>query len=615
MVKTSTEELEAAKQLALEALQQVGVKSEGSKRKRRRKRKRTNKSTSNGDNHGNTENGRVHGNGTVDDEYNVGDSRRSSKASADISDDETDGNQNNQTTDHVEYQPESTVGIVKRARLLSEHDTQQIVDIVSRFEKRSDTTQPNTDIDLQAEEPVIKELVIPATARVKQLEKENIGADEKNAGETIEKTTENYEDENEHNETAGVSRKKWKEERRNLISKLKGIVPDPSVVEAWDITATDPVLLTTLKCVRNSVPVPINWRQKRKYLQNKRGLEKRTIHLPHYIEQLGIGSIRDSQRDADGKKTLKQKQREKMRAKLNLSLLSSLRGGDNDQSVMEDEQRLHDAFFKYQTKPSLTSMGDLYYELRELQVDHSSFKPGVLSQDLQSALDVTEGDPPPWLIGMQRWGPPPSYPGLKIPGLNFPIPPGKSFGFGPGQFGKPPVDVHGRPLYGDVFAQGLNFESRDKRFDITDTEKTWLWGRLRNDLEHREPETDENETEPERADAVEVVKTVDGSAKLNNRSSYASNKSDSQTTPSGQRHDSNGATAKAYRVLPERRNTVGQSNMFGSSHVYDVNVNNASGQGFASDEPRQDPVTPNKTQSELLDHNKADGNSSKKFKF
>ena len=30
--------------------------------------------------------------------------------------------------------------------------------------------------------------------------------------------------------------------------------------------------------------------------------------------------------------------------------------------------------------------------------------------------------PPPWLVAMQRYGPPPSYPNLKIPGLNAPIP-------------------------------------------------------------------------------------------------------------------------------------------------------------------------------------------------
>lgn len=81
----------------------------------------------------------------------------------------------------------------------------------------------------------------------------------------------------------------------------------------------------------------------------------------------------------------------------------------------------------------------------------------------------------------QRYGPPPSYPQLKIPGLNAPIPPGASFGYRPGEWGKPPVDEvyrllklfyyrypdvltvpflssfiiscqqHGRPLYGDVF--------------------------------------------------------------------------------------------------------------------------------------------------------------------
>lgn len=59
--------------------------------------------------------------------------------------------------------------------------------------------------------------------------------------------------------------------------------------------------------------------------------------------------------------------------------------------------------------------------------------------------------PPPWLIAMQRYGPPPSYPRLKIPGLNVPIPDGCSFGYHAGGWGKPPVDETGKPLYGDVF--------------------------------------------------------------------------------------------------------------------------------------------------------------------
>ena len=114
---------------------------------------------------------------------------------------------------------------------------------------------------------------------------------------------------------------------------------------------------------------------------------------------------------------------------------------------------------------------------------------GVLSKELQEALGMMDGAPPPWLINMQRYGPPPSYPSLKIPGLNAPIPPGAQFGYHPGArwvstlavvglvsllprlladvarplagaWGKPPVDEHGNPIYGDVF--GLGDEEADE---------------------------------------------------------------------------------------------------------------------------------------------------------
>jgi len=87
-----------------------------------------------------------------------------------------------------------------------------------------------------------------------------------------------------------------------------------------------------------------------------------------------------------------------------------------------DYQVLHDAFFKYQTKPKLTIQGDLYFEGKEFEITLREKKPGHLSDDLKRALGMPEGAPPPWLINMQRYGPPPSYPNLKIPGLNAPIP-------------------------------------------------------------------------------------------------------------------------------------------------------------------------------------------------
>ena len=84
--------------------------------------------------------------------------------------------------------------------------------------------------------------------------------------------------------------------------------------------------------------------------------------------------------------------------------------------------------------------------------------PGVLSEALKQALGMPPGAPPPWLINMQRYGPPPAYPKLKIPGLNAPIPEGASFGYHPGGWGRPPVDEQGRPLYGDVFGTGQEDE-------------------------------------------------------------------------------------------------------------------------------------------------------------
>lgn len=126
-----------------------------------------------------------------------------------------------------------------------------------------------------------------------------------------------------------------------------------------------------------------------------------------------------------------------------------------------DYQKLHDAFFKYQTKPLMTRMGDLYYEGKELEAAMREKKPGMLSDELRIALGMPVGPnahkfPPPWLIAMQRYGPPPSYPNLKVAGLNIPIPEGCAFGYHAGGWGKPPVDEFGKPLYGDVFGLEVN---------------------------------------------------------------------------------------------------------------------------------------------------------------
>jgi splicing factor 3B subunit 2 len=70
----------------------------------------------------------------------------------------------------------------------------------------------------------------------------------------------------------------------------------------------------------------------------------------------------------------------------------------------------------------MTAFGDVYHEGKENELKMRVYRPGQLSDELKRALGMPEYCPPPWLINMQRFGPPPSYPNLKIPGLNAPMP-------------------------------------------------------------------------------------------------------------------------------------------------------------------------------------------------
>jgi splicing factor 3B subunit 2 len=93
---------------------------------------------------------------------------------------------------------------------------------------------------------------------------------------------------------------------------------------------------------------------------------------------------------------------------------------------------------------------------------------------------------------MQRFGPPPSFPNLKIPGLNAPIPAGAKWGFHPGGWGKPPVDEYNRPLYGDVFGVMEKAAPATESIPVQHD----LWGTI----EEAEEEVDEGESEPESED-------------------------------------------------------------------------------------------------------------------
>ena len=224
-----------------------------------------------------------------------------------------------------------------------------------------------------------------------------------------------------------ISRRKLKKMLQMSLSTLKEYAKRPELVEWEDVTARDPKFLINLKCTRNSVPVPKHWNRKRKYLAGKRGFVKAPFDLPAFIKATGIGELRDAMKEQDSTKTTKVRAREKMHPKMGRMSI--------------DYERLHDAFFLHQTKPSLTKHGEIYYEGKECEGRLKDKRPGFLSEELRTALGMTSlSSPPPWIVAMQKHGPPPSYPHLRIPGLNAPIPEGAQWGFHPGGWGKPPVN-------------------------------------------------------------------------------------------------------------------------------------------------------------------------------
>ncbi|EZG46184.1 splicing factor 3B subunit [Gregarina niphandrodes] len=271
-----------------------------------------------------------------------------------------------------------------------------------------------------------------------------------------------------------ISRKQLKQLLRPDIATLKLQAPRPEVVESWDVTAPNPRLLVWLKAYRNTVQVPIHWSLKSRYLSGKRAIEKIPYKLPAYMEATKIGEIRAAILEKEAQKSLKQKQREKVRPKAHRMHI--------------DFQVLHDAFFKYAEKPELSVFADVYYEGKEHEDKARQFKPGQLSAALKEALGmVIPTQPPPWLFMMQRYGRPPSYPNLKIPGVNAPLPPGCQWGVN--GWGKAPTDHFGNPLYPGVFAE------QPAQLPLNDDKPPQFWGEVipaESDAESDYQEQEEN---------------------------------------------------------------------------------------------------------------------------
>ncbi|KAK5660866.1 hypothetical protein OQA88_12237 [Cercophora sp. LCS_1] len=378
-----------------------------------------------------------------------------------------------------------------------------------------------------------------------------------------------------------MSKKKRKMLNKLSIAELKALVKNPEVVEWQDVSSSDPRLLVQIKAQRNIVPVPGHWSLKREYLSSKRGIEKPPFKLPKFIADTGITEMRDAVLEKQAEQTLKQKQRERVQPKMG--------------KLDIDYQKLYDAFFRHQTKPELTRFGDVYHEGKEWEADYRVFRAGDVSEALREALGMQPGFPPPWLLQQQRVGPPPSYPMLKIPGLNAPIPPGAAWGFQPGQWGKPPLDEYNRPLYGgDIFGilapgqNGAAFAPQPAQaMPIPQGEpiERGLWGELQPPAEESEEEEESDEEEEEESEDGDIppggTETVSG---LETPGGYASTvhpdhppsgvetsmagEFDLRKTRRGYETEESSAPRSAYQVIPERASRV--EGFFGSDKTYDL---------------------------------------------
>lgn len=348
------------------------------------------------------------------------------------------------------------------------------------------------------------------------------------------------------------------------IAELKAIVPHPELVEWTDTSSPDPRLLVFIKGSKNVVPVPGHWSLKREYLSSKRGIEKPQFQLPKFIVDTGISEMRDAVLEKQEQMSLKQQQRARVQPKMG--------------KLDIDYQKLYEAFFRLQTKPELTRYGEIYYEGKEFETNLKHLRPGELSDELKDALGMPPGAPPPWLVNQQRYGPPPSYPGLKIPGLNAPPPPGAQWGYHPGGFGKPPVDEFNRPLYGgDIF--GLGQVQQQAQHMGEPVEKT-LWGELQAPEDESEEE-EEEEDDDEEEEAEEDMEESDIAAGIQtplDASGLASQvPSEFPGDRSGQdftlRKDRRAGTEteeprSAYTVLPEQN--IRAQGFFGGERAYDL---------------------------------------------
>jgi splicing factor 3B subunit 2 len=218
---------------------------------------------------------------------------------------------------------------------------------------------------------------------------------------------------------------------------------------------------------------------------------------------------------------------------------------------------------------------------------------------------------------MQRFGPPPSYPNLKIPGLNSPIPLGAEWGYHPGGWGKPPVDEFGNPVYGGLWNPD---KDRAAIVDLGNLNvRQGLWG------EYVEESSDDEDDE-----VTDVIPTPSVPAPAAPAPIYSQGVAVTLFPPTAagpQVPVATGAGPQAlYRVLPQKSASMDAGALFPSRNVYDVadpSGGIATAQGIAqraTEVEDETVLTADMIKQQLAEHEAKSGETSKpkkkqKFKF
>lgn len=338
------------------------------------------------------------------------------------------------------------------------------------------------------------------------------------------------------------------------LADLKSFTDSPHLVEWYDADAPDPYMLLTLKSQPNIVQVPEHWTNKRDYLSLRKGIDRPPFELPDYIKDTGIQDLRNNEDT-----TLKQDQRARVQPKMG--------------KLDIDYQKLHDAFFKFQTKPRLLGFGDIYYEGRETTdeydgaVDH--IKPGVVSKTLRVALGLSDKEtnsPPPWISIMQEIGKPPSYEKLVIPGI-------------------------------DVEYNNKGYTSKEQLQSENDYKiETSTWGVLEEGESSEEEDEDEDDNE-EPSDDEEVLDADDAGEENDEPEKVHLTEFSRFKAPTNTAiEDENGGDPKSLYTVIKENNSIQGNGLLQGDHGYDL--------------PGQQ--SPERSENTILEQKKQD---SKKFKF